>query len=305
MTADLVPGRSTAPSLHGEFLRTVKEQLAPHITDRDLEYFGLAAQRLDLSPFTQPAQIVTIGRWDKKANRVVHRPQVTIDGRLTLAMRSGKVVAIGEGEWCGPSDSKNGKPPVWVGFWDDDQPPHGARSTIWLTGTDVPSRAVVRWKEFAQYNTDGELIGLWPTMPAHMLHKTALALNLRRAVPDILPKDLLLYTEGDAETDREPAAAVTRSETHEMVVTPGEKEGDWYTCTCGQQFATVAAFAAHKTPGPARAATTPNPQGGAEKPAGPGPTTYKSRKPGGGRRVEIGPPVDYYDSLPEAQGHAT
>jgi hypothetical protein len=299
MTADLV-----AANPRGEFLRTVKEQLAPDISDLDLEYFGLAAQRLDLSPFTQPAQIVAIGRWDKKARRTVHRPQVTIDGRLTLAMRSGRVLAIGEGEWCGPSDSKNGKPPVWVGFWDDDQPPHGARSTIWLAGTDVPSRAVVRWKEFAQYNTDGELTGLWPAMPAHMLHKTALALNLRRAVPDILPKDLLLYTEGDAESDPQPVP-----ETHQMVVNRGDKDGDPYLCTCGRVFNTVAAFHAHKTPGPAPAAVTvpppSRPAGPGTKPTGPpvaGPT-YKSRKPAR-RPVETGPPVDYYDNLPEAQGRA-
>ena len=146
MTTELA--RTAGPSR--EFLQTVKEQLAPDISDLDLEYFGLAAHRLDLSPFTQPAQIVTIGRYDKRARRTVHRPLVTIDGRLTLAMRSGKVAAISEGEWCGPSDSKNGKPPIWVGFWDDTDPPHGARSTIWLTGTSVPSRAVVRWTEFAQ-----------------------------------------------------------------------------------------------------------------------------------------------------------
>lgn len=192
-TGELVDPRS-------QFLQTVKEHLAPEIPDRDLEYFGLAAQRLDLSPFTQPPQIVAVPRYDKTARRKIWRPQVTIDGRLTLAMRSGKVVAIGEGEWCGPSDTKNGVPPVWVGMWDDEAPPHAARATIWMAGTDVPSRAVTRWEEFKQVDDRGSLVGLWQKMPAHMLHKTALALCLRRAVPDILPKDLILYTEADAET---------------------------------------------------------------------------------------------------------
>jgi len=192
-----LPDRAEAVDPRGAFLRTVKEHLAPNINDHDLAYFGLAAQRLDLSPFTQPAQIVTIPRYDKRLKRYVHRPQITIDGRLTLAMRSGRIAAIGEGEWCGPSDTKAGRPPVWVGFWDDDSPPHGARSTIWLAGVDVPSRAVVRWKEFAQYDNEGALATMWAQMPAHMLHKVALALNLRRAVPDVLPKDLILYTEAD------------------------------------------------------------------------------------------------------------
>jgi len=295
MTGDLV-----APSRHGEFLRTVKEQLAPGISDLDLEYFGLATQRLDLSPFTQPPQILPIGRWDKRAERIVHRPQVMIDGRLTLAMRSGRVVAIGAGEWCGPSDTKNGKPPVWVDFWDDDQPPHGARSTIWLAGTDIPSRAVVRWKEFAQTNKEGDLVGLWPTMPAHMLHKTALALNLRRAVPDVLPKDLMLYTEGDAES----TPPVTVEEHRQLTAQPGDQ---WRICSCGERFPTDAAFAAHKKiPGPVPpappAVSATAVEAGASRPGplpaptGPGPKTKK--------RVSDDRVPDWvHDQAPESRGY--
>jgi len=294
MTGDLV-----APSRHGEFLRTVKEQLAPGISDLDLEYFGLATQRLDLSPFTPPPQILPIGRWDKRAERIVHRPQVMIDGRLTLAMRSGRVVAIGAGEWCGPSDTKNGKPPVWVDFWDDDQPPHGARSTIWLAGTDIPSRAVVRWKEFAQTNKEGDLVGLWPTMPAHMLHKTALALNLRRAVPDVLPKDLMLYTEGDAES----TPPVTVEEHRQLTAQPGDQ---WRICSCGERFPTDAAFAAHKTPGPVPpappAVSATAVEAGASRPGplpaptGPGPKTKK--------RVSDDRVPDWvHDQAPESRGY--
>jgi hypothetical protein len=215
-------------------------------------------------------------------------------------MRSGKVAAISEGEWCGPSDSKNGVPPVWVGFWDDDEPPHGARSTIWLAGTDTPSRAVVRWKEFAQRNNDGDLVGLWPTMPAHMLHKVALALNLRRAVPDILPRDLILYTENDAEGDKVGDPPL---EDHRVV--DGDSDGV-LTCACGERFNTAWGWKVHhdqaatEIPGPAPTAGHA-PAGAAyppPAPAGPG-RTYKSRKT---RPVETGPPVDYYDNLPEARG---
>ena len=83
----------------------------------------------------------------------------------------------------------------------------------------------------------------------------------------------------------------------------GRHGQDQYRCSCGQIFSTVAAFSAHKheIPGPAPAPMPNHPTGETEpppsRPAGPG---TKSRKPP--RPVETGPPVDYYDNLPEAKG---
>jgi len=87
-------------------------------------------------------------------------------------------------------------------------------------------------------------------------------------------------------------------EEHRMLDARGAQ--DHYTCTCGEVFTTIAGFHAHKTPGPASEelpvpdATLPP----AKASAGPG-RTYKSRKQ---RPVETGPPLDYYDQLPEARG---
>jgi hypothetical protein len=80
----------------------------------------------------------------------------------------------------------------------------------------------------------------------------------------------------------------------------------WRTCTCGQRFGTDAEFAAHQKqpeiPGPAPAMPGPPQAQRADeppRPAGPGPKRNQRK----GRPVEDAPPVDYYDSLPEARGY--
>jgi hypothetical protein len=279
----------------GAFLRMVKDHLAPTISDPDLQYFGLAAQRTGLSPFTDPAQIVAVPRYNKQARRTVHRPLVTIDGRTALAMRSGRITAIGEGEWCGPSDSKNGVPPVWVGFWDDDAPPHGARATVWTVGTDVPTRAVVRWEEFAQRDTHGSLIGLWERMPAHMLHKTALALCLRRAVPDILPKDLVLYSEADAET------TVTVEEVG-AVPPPPEVGKPYPERSRPDHPAEIAGAASPDRPGMPLGQAPRRPGVNVQPEAVSSPVNTPGAPTSGRHRFDDDPPDSYYDDLPEARG---
>ena len=103
------------------------------------------------------------------------------------------------------------------------------------------------------------------------------------------------------ETD-EPEPAEVDPVEHRLV--DARQAEDPYTCTCGETFSTVAAFAAHKhptpeLPGPAPA--EPNHPGGMvpppSRPAGPG---TKSRKPA--RPRQDSPPVDFYDDLPEARG---
>jgi hypothetical protein len=69
---------------------------------------------------------------------------------------------------------------------------------------------------------------------------------------------------------------------HRMVETRNSKD-PWYRCSCGEKFATQAEFHRHHTPA---VDATP-----AAEPAGPG---RKSRRDQ--------PPVELYDSLPEARG---
>jgi hypothetical protein len=90
--------------------------------------------------------------------------------------------------------------------------------------------------------------------------------------------------------------------THEML-TPRSATHRTYDCTCGERFATQAAFAAHKKipgpvpPAPPAVAATATDAGASgpplPAPTGPGPTKRARR--------EDQPPPEYYDSLPESR----
>ena len=91
-------------------------------------------------------------------------------------------------------------------------------------------------------------------------------------------------------------------------VVEGAEPRDKLVCSCGQIFATAAGFHQHTRPPAESPGPVPPPAGAAAvdaatrppetAPAGPGPRTYKSRKP---RPGDDNPPADFYDNLPEAR----
>ena len=165
-------------------LDTLRDQIAPKASDDELRYLGAVAQRLGLDPIA--GHIVLIGRFDSRLSREVHRPQVTADGRLVLAERTGQYHGYDGPEWCGPRNKTGGHD--WVDVWDDDDPPHAARVIVHRSGWR-PTNGTVRWAEFAQKQKSGQLAPTWQQMPAHMLAKVALSLALRRAFPGVVPVD--------------------------------------------------------------------------------------------------------------------
>jgi hypothetical protein len=213
-------------------IEELRAQIAPKASDGELAYFAEVCKRLDLSPFAD--QIVLIGRWDKRANREVHRHQITVAGRRTLASRTGQLAGIEGPQWCGPRI--NGGPLQWDEVWDDDEhPPYCARVLVHVKEWVTPANGTAKWSEFAQYDKGGMLLPKWRDMPSHMLGKCAESLALRRAFPDILPPDVL---DGFARpTD------VDAVELEEAVV---EVEGD--TDGHGAQGEPETASRAHETP---------------------------------------------------------
>ena len=299
------------PAGQSDRWRLLAEKLAPNATRLDLDYFAEAAHHLQLTPFSNPPEIVLIDRYDNRLGRTVYRPQVTVDGRLALARRTGKVVGIEGPHYTGPRQKwtdRDGQR-IWIDAWDCEDEgghPRAARYLIHIAGDVVPVNGTAPWSEFAQRDKKGELLKTWADMPTTMLSKCALSLGLRRSGIEKLPADIPVDYEGDGSIDIIEPEPV---ETHEMIVTREDKDGDTYRCSCGRLFNTVAAFHAHKTPGPVPppAVSATAVDAGASHPpvpapTGPGPSTFKSRKPSR-RPVETGPPVDYYDNLPEAQGH--
>ena len=164
---------------------TLREQLAPEASDDELNWLAAVGQRLGLDPIA--GHLVLIPRWDQRAGRKVHRPQITADGRLVLAERTGELDGFDGPEWCGARDAQGNH--HWVDLWDEDDPPHAARCLVYRRGRTHPANGTVRWKEFAQYNSNNVLMPTWKQMPSHMLGTVALSLGLRRAFGDVIPAD--------------------------------------------------------------------------------------------------------------------
>jgi hypothetical protein len=194
------------------------EKIAPGASRLDLDYLGEICQRTGLSPFTSPPEIVLIGRRDKRAGgRVVYRPQVTIDGRLALAMRSGRIVGLEGPHFTGAredwTDSHGQR--IWTDMWDakeEGEYPRAARYLVHVAGWTIPVNGTAPWIEFCQRDHDGKLLDLWRQMPTTMLAKTALSLGLRRAGVESLPADVAVGYEGDPGT-----ADISDSEVPEAV----------------------------------------------------------------------------------------
>jgi hypothetical protein len=202
MTAapDVLPGSSARQ------WQQLAEQLAPGATAFDIDYFAQVCMRVELSPFTSPPQIVLIGRHDSRLGRVVYRPQVTVDGRLALAVRSGRVVGLDGPHFTGPrtewTDPHGQR--IWVDMWDskdESSYPRAARYLIHVAGWTIPVNGTAPWLEFAQVDSKGKLLPLWRRMPTVMLAKTALSLGLRRAGIENLPADVAAHFEGDPDHD--------------------------------------------------------------------------------------------------------
>lgn len=177
--------RRTPPLISIDTLRT---QIAPEANDQELAYFARVCAELDLSPFGE--QIALIGRWDKRARRKVHRPQVLIAGRRVLATRTGRLIGIEGPVWSGPRNKRGEL--VWQEVWDDDEnPPYCARTLVHVEGWITPANGTAKWSEFVQTDSDGAPTPMWRSMPSHMLGKVSESMALRRAFPEAIPTHLM------------------------------------------------------------------------------------------------------------------
>lgn len=167
----------------------LREQIAPKASDTELAYLAQVSQRLGLDPIA--GHIVLIPRYDKRVGREVHRPQITADGRLVLADRTGALDGFDGPEWTGPRNTDGTH--TWRDVWDasdEREKPYAARVIVYRRDRARPTNGTVRWLEFAQVDSNGNLLPMWRQMPSHMLGKVALSLGLRRAFPGVIPTDV-------------------------------------------------------------------------------------------------------------------
>jgi hypothetical protein len=203
-------------------IAVLREQLAPEASDQELAFFAQVCARLDLSPFAD--QIVLIGRYDNRLKRKVHRHQITVAGRRTLATRTGKLAGIEGPVWCGPRNAKGEL--EWRDVWDDDDTvPYCARVLVHVDGWVVPANGTAKWSEFVQTDQSGVPTMLWRRMPSHMLGKVAESMALRRAFPDVIdPAVADSYPAGMDGDEVELAELLEAGGTVATVSTPSDTE---------------------------------------------------------------------------------
>jgi hypothetical protein len=192
---------------NARYLQSLRDLIAPGAMLEELALYAEVCRAIRLSPFGE--QIALIGRHDKKAGRVVYRPQILIAGRRTIADRTGDLLGVEGPVWCGPRVDGELR---WADVWTEDganRPPYCARVLVHKRGWVNPANGTAKWSEFAQRDRDGHLTGLWQTMPSHMLGVRAESLALRRAFSAAIAdaQDIIDDHYGAEAADDDPPAA--------------------------------------------------------------------------------------------------
>lgn len=187
-------------SFSKEQLELIKTQIAPEATNDELQLFLYTAKRSGLDPLAR--QIYCIHRNVKLPNGQFGKKmtvQTSIDGFRVIAERSG--LYGGQGE------------PIFD--YDDSGTPISCKVSVFKFRGDVRYEAAVGvafFSEYAQYDRQGNLTGLWATKKRIMLQKVAEALALRKAFAQDLSG---LYTSEEMPTAEESVTPPAYSKSHD------------------------------------------------------------------------------------------
>jgi phage recombination protein Bet len=139
-------------------LQTVKNVLAPDLSDDELKLFAMVAARSGLDPFAKQVYAV------KRKGRVTF--QTGIDGYRSIAARTGMYDGQDEPEFGPWIEKPFGHPEFCV-------------VRVHRKGVEHPISATAYWDEYKPQDNDF----MWQRMPRVMLAKVAEALALRKAFP--------------------------------------------------------------------------------------------------------------------------
>jgi RecT family len=186
--APIAPSHHTATELairDDQDFWTKKQLAALHMlgidgaTNADLAVFHHYCKAHRLDPFSGHVTMVNYGgRWTI---------QPEIDGlRLNahrIAERRRQVISYAPTIWY---DADLKEYPIWVA----DQPPAGAKVTVYVDGAPKPGQA--SYREYVRRNKNGDVTEMWRKMPANQLAICAERQALRKAFPRDLPEDVTL-----------------------------------------------------------------------------------------------------------------
>lgn len=156
----------------------IKRTLCLFASDDEFQLFLATARRLQLDPFANQIYMAPRRVRDpenKDQFIVVRRPQITIDGYRSIAVRTGLYCGQTSAQWAGPD-----LPITWHEAWPFDLPPVAARVGVYRKGWDRPSYGTAHWEEFVQRNADGNSLPVWSRMGCNQLAKCAEAQSLRK-----------------------------------------------------------------------------------------------------------------------------
>ena len=209
--------REPSQGLTREQIDLIKDTIAKDATDEELRHFVAVCNRLGLDPFAR--QIYLVKRFEKRLNRMVATPQVSIDGFRVVAERTGQYRGQTAPQWCGYDGE-------WVDVWLSEEPPQAARVGVWREGNREPLFRPALLRSFLQTNKDGSPAAMWRTMPEVMLLKCAEAQALRAAFPNHLSDVYSTDEMGQAQNEEQyiPPQSVAERPQLAPVVTLREAE---------------------------------------------------------------------------------
>lgn len=179
-----------------ERLTTLRQTLAPNLTDSELELFALVAQQKGLDPFS--GQIRAVKRNTNRGAVVTY--QTGIDGYRSIAERTGQYRGSDEPEFGSICDC--GKAPAGHPEW--------ARVTVHRRlGPDdyIHQPGKAKWHEYIPAEDF-----MWKEKPEVMLGKTAEAKALRIAFPWVLGNIYIPEEMARADEEAAPRAVVVARE---------------------------------------------------------------------------------------------
>lgn len=143
-----------------EQIDLIKQTVAVGATDTELKLFLYTCQTRGLDPLLKQAYFI------KRGGKGTI--QVGIDGFRMKAAETGEYAGNDDAEFTGGTEKQ----------------PESARVTVYrlVQGIRCPFTATARWDEYVQ-KFNGQVQGLWASMPHTMLAKCAESLALRKAFP--------------------------------------------------------------------------------------------------------------------------